>query len=123
MRDLIIQFILMAYAFYFEISYTSWARKESNKKHKHKEWTIQVKRGEGVDELSVWLMVLWLSLDSKGTGLNLGGDAEEEVGEDLRLSTEEAIVEVTVAAAAAARLLWLCIIAGLVKGTPATCDR
>ena len=44
-------------------------------------------------------------MDSKGTGLNLGGEAEEEVGEDLRLSTEEAIVEVTVAAAAAARLL------------------
>ena len=41
-------------------------------------------------------MVLWLSLDSKGTGLNLGGEAEEEVGEDLRLSTEEAIVEVTI---------------------------
>ena len=48
-----------------------------------------------------------LSLVSKCTGLNLGGEAEDDVGDDLRLSTELEVVWVMVKVAEAAEAAML----------------
>lgn len=56
-----------------------------------------------------------------GDSWNLGGEADEDVGEDLRLSTDVVnVLDTTVAEVGT-----LCGLskAGLVSGTPATCDR
>ena len=66
-------------------------------------------------------LLFWLALDSNeiGDSWNRGGDADEEVGEDFKLSTEVVKVLDTVEAGT------LCGFnkAGLVSGTPATWDK
>ena len=69
-------------------------------------------------------LLFWLDLvdDSNkvGDSWNLGGEADEDVGEDLRLSTD--VVNVLDTAAEVGTLCGLSN-AGLVRGTPATWDK